>query len=65
MLQIVNLHLFPLKFLGHSDTEVSAAVGHVVQLLLLLSRIYNFPYQYGMYFSASRSTITDPVIEET
>ncbi|VIO99681.1 Uncharacterized protein BM_BM16937 [Brugia malayi] len=63
---ITGLHLpDALSFLGHSDIEVSAAVGYVVQTLSLLSRIYNFPYQYGMFFFGSKSTIKDPILEET
>uniref|UniRef100_A0A1I8EKM9 UV radiation resistance-associated gene protein n=1 Tax=Wuchereria bancrofti TaxID=6293 RepID=A0A1I8EKM9_WUCBA len=63
---ITGLHLpDALSFLGHSDIEVSAAIGYVVQALSLLSRIYNFPYQYGMFFFGSKSTIKDPILEET
>ncbi|KAM3727482.1 putative UV radiation resistance-associated protein [Dirofilaria immitis] len=63
---IAGLHLpDALSFPGHSDVEVSAAVGYVVQVLSLLSRIYNFPYQYRMCFFGSKSTIKNPVLEET
>uniref|UniRef100_A0A1I7VJR4 UV radiation resistance-associated gene protein-like n=1 Tax=Loa loa TaxID=7209 RepID=A0A1I7VJR4_LOALO len=62
---ITGLHLpDTLSFLGHSDIEVSAATGYVVQVLSLLSRIYNFPYQYSMFFFGSKSTIKDPILEE-
>uniref|UniRef100_A0A915PLU1 UV radiation resistance-associated gene protein n=1 Tax=Setaria digitata TaxID=48799 RepID=A0A915PLU1_9BILA len=63
---ITGLHLpDSSSTLGHSDVEVSAAIGYVVQILSLLSRIYNFPYQYSMYFFGSKSTIKDPVLDET
>ncbi|VDM91405.1 unnamed protein product [Onchocerca ochengi] len=63
---IAGLHLpDALSFLGHSDIEVSGAIGYVIQVLSLLSRIYNFPYQYGMCFFGSKSTIKDPVLDET
>ncbi|VBB26839.1 unnamed protein product [Acanthocheilonema viteae] len=63
---IAGLHLpDALSFPGHSEVEISAAIGYVIQALSLLSRIYNFPYQYSMLFFGSKSTIKDPILEET
>ncbi|VDM99398.1 unnamed protein product [Thelazia callipaeda] len=62
---IAGLHLPDEAYIpGHSDVEVSAATGYVIQVLSLLSRIYDFPYQYRMLFWGSKSTIKNPVNEE-
>lgn len=62
---IAGLHLPDTKtLLGHPEFEVTAAVGHVVHVLSLMSKILNVPLRFPVSFQGSRSTIMNPVTTE-
>ena len=50
---------FPSRRCEVNDVEMSIAVGHVVHLLLLLSRILDIPLKYHLIFCGSQSIIVD------
>uniref|UniRef100_A0A915B8W9 UV radiation resistance-associated gene protein n=2 Tax=Parascaris univalens TaxID=6257 RepID=A0A915B8W9_PARUN len=62
---IAGLHLpDAITSLGHAETEMTSALGHVVHMLNLIAQILNVPLRFPMSFLASRSTIVNPLTAE-
>uniref|UniRef100_F1KXX1 UV radiation resistance-associated gene protein n=1 Tax=Ascaris suum TaxID=6253 RepID=F1KXX1_ASCSU len=62
---IAGLHLpDAITSIGHAETEMTSALGHVVHVLNLISQILNVPLRFPMNFFASRSTVINPVTAE-
>uniref|UniRef100_A0A7E4W283 UV radiation resistance-associated gene protein n=1 Tax=Panagrellus redivivus TaxID=6233 RepID=A0A7E4W283_PANRE len=45
---------------GHNEVELTAAIGHVVNLLNVIGRILDYHYLYPMFFKGSKSYLLDP-----
>ena len=45
---------------GHSEQTISAAIGHVVNVLRCLSWILDYPLRYPVLFGGSNSFVGDP-----